>query len=283
MALAWSADIEYSPAPPALTARGRIAIHVRVQVRIGQSRGVQLAMADFKTHITTSTLFGVGYAAAGYVGGFSLDACLLAGGICSVSGILPDLDSNSGIPLRETIAFSAAVVPLLMLDRFRELGMSHECMVLAGGLVYVAIRFGVAEIFKRYTVHRGMWHSLPAAVTICLLTFLACSSADMSVRWFKAVAALLGFLAHLSLDELYSVQIRRGRLRLKRSFGTAIKLWGNSGWANFTTYAKLILVAALAFEDPYLMDQIRQWRLDTHEGHQQMVQQLWERGQKLMR
>lgn len=240
-------------------------------------------MANFRTHITASTLFGAGYAVWGQAWGLPLDACLVAGGICSLAGILPDLDSDEGIPLRETVAFSAAVAPMLMIERFRELGMSAECMVLAGAAIYLTIRFGVAEVFKRYTVHRGMWHSLPAAVTLCLLTFLACSSADMTIRWYKALAALLGFVVHLALDEIYSVQVRRGRLRLKKSFGTALKLWGPNPWSNVSTYAKLALVAFLAFEDPYVMHNIRQWRLDTDEGQQQMVQRLYEQSQRLWR
>jgi hypothetical protein len=241
-------------------------------------------MADFKTHITTSTVAGIAYGAAGYLA-FDIppDSAMLAAAMCSVAGILPDLDSNSGIPLRETIAFSAAVIPMLMIHRFRELGLSHECMVLAGALIYIAVRFGIAEIFKRYTVHRGMWHSIPAAVTICLLAFLVCTDESMVERWYKALAAFLGFMVHLALDEIWSLEVRRGRFRLKRSFGTAIKFFGNSVWGNLSTYAKLILVAALAFGDPIMMQEIRQWRLDTEEGHQRMVQRIWEQGQNLLR
>lgn len=241
-------------------------------------------MADFKTHITTSTLAGIAYGATGFLAlDIPPDSAMLAAGICSVAGILPDLDSDSGIPLRETIAFSAAVIPMLMIDRFRELGLSHECMVLAGGLIYIAARFGIAEVFKRYTVHRGMWHSVPAAVTICLLAFLACTDENVMERWYKAVAAFLGFMVHLTLDEIWSVEVRRGRLRVKRSFGTAIKFFGNSTWGNLSTYAKLLLVAALAFGDPIMMQEVRKWRLDTQEGQQRMVQRIWEQGQNLLR
>jgi hypothetical protein len=79
--------------------------------------------------------------------------------------MLPDLDSDSGVPLREMSMFWAAVVPMLMIDRFRDLGLSTEAMAVAAMLIYVAIRFIAVEFFKRYTVHRGMWHSLPAAAS----------------------------------------------------------------------------------------------------------------------
>jgi len=211
-------------------------------------------MAGFTTHITTSTILGVGYGAAAHLGlGVPLDKCLLAAGLCSVAGMLPDLDSDSGVPVRETFAFAAAIVPMLMVDRFQHMGMSHESMVLAGGLIYIAIRFGIAEIFKRYTVHRGMWHSIPAAATVGLLAFLICSCENTHERMFKAGAVVLGFISHLVLDELYSITWTGWRFRFKKSFGTALKFWSDSPWANISTYGKLILIAALAFTDPILM------------------------------
>ncbi len=211
-------------------------------------------MAGFKTHITTSTLLGVGYGATAHLGfGVPLDNCMLAAGLCSVSGMLPDLDSDSGVPVRESFAFCAAIVPMLMIDRFQHMGMSWDSIVLAGALIYIAVRFGVSEIFKRYTVHRGMWHSLPAAAAVGLLAFLICGCADMNLRLFKTGAVVLGFMSHLVLDEIYSVQMSGVRVRLKKSFGTALKLWSGSTWANISTYAKLAVLAVLAFSDPIVM------------------------------
>ena len=99
-------------------------------------------MAGFKTHITTSTLLGVGYGAGGYYFGIPLETCMLGAGLCSVSGMLPDLDSDSGIPLRETSMFAAAIVPILMLDRFRDLQLSvllHKCDCLLDTLMWPAV------------------------------------------------------------------------------------------------------------------------------------------------
>ncbi len=213
-------------------------------------------MAGFKTHITVSSPMGVGYGGVASVYyGIPLETCVLAGGLCSVSGMLPDLDSDSGVPLRESMAFAAAVVPMLMLERFKHLGLSPESIVLAGGLTYLLIRFGLAGLLKRYTVHRGMFHSLPAAIIFAELAFLVCDCDDMTLRLYKAGAVVAGFMSHLLLDELYSIKWYRGRLRLKRSFGTAVKLWGNSTWANLSTYAKLGLLTFVVFNDQSWMDQ----------------------------
>ena len=118
------------------------------------------AMAGFKTHITTSSILGVGYGAGAYtMYHLPLPTCILAGGLCGVSGMLPDLDSGPGRPLRESMAFAAAVVPMMMVDRFKAMNMSLETIILIGGAMYLAIRFGMAAILRRYTVHRGMFHS----------------------------------------------------------------------------------------------------------------------------
>jgi len=211
-------------------------------------------MADFKTHITTSSILGVAYGTGAYLGfDMKLDDCIVAAGACSVAGMLPDLDSSSGIPVRETLSFVSAVIPMLMLRRFAELNLSPDTMVLVAGVIYVGMRFGVGEIFKRYTVHRGMWHSIPAALIVGMVAFLVCLSEDFSVRVFKSWAVVIGFLSHLILDELYSVDLSGNAIRVKKSFGTALKFYRNNTWANISTYAKLIFVTVLVAGDPTVM------------------------------
>jgi len=210
-------------------------------------------MAGFQTHITVSTMTGIGYGVWGYTCGAPIETCVLAGGLCSVSGMLPDLDSDSGRPVQEMSSFAAAVVPMLMLERFSTFGWSHETMALAGAGIYAVIRFGAAELFKRYTVHRGMWHSLPACLACGLLTFLIVAGPDIAIRLFKAGAVCLGFLSHLVLDEIWSFQLRSGRLNVKRSFGTALKLFGRDKLANATMSGLLAVLAFLAVGDPMLM------------------------------
>lgn len=214
-------------------------------------------MAGFQTHITFSTILGVGYGAAGYfVFNLPAPACVLAGGLCSVSGMLPDLDSDSGIPLRESLSLASAVVPMLMMKRFSRMGLTHEWMVLAGAAIYLAIRFGFGWFLKKYTVHRGMFHSLPAALIFGMLAFLICGGAEteMDDRFYKAGAVLLGFMSHLLLDEIWSIEVARGRFRLKSSFGTAMKIYDPKNfWPNLSTYAKLVLLTYICIKDPSWM------------------------------
>jgi hypothetical protein len=166
------------------------------------------------------------------------------------------------------------------------MNMGPESMVLAGALIYIVIRFGIGEVFKFYTVHRGMWHSIPAAVTCGLAAMFICCCDDYRLRVFKAGAVFLGFMSHLVLDELWSIELRRGRIRLKSSFGTALKFWGKSLWGNFSTYAKLAAMILVTMGDPILMEQLGveprttgaphtayEWFEHTFHNHEHLVRQ----------
>lgn len=218
-------------------------------------------MADFKKHLTTSTVIGVAYGGVAHAFfDVPLSTSLLAGGLCSVSGMLPDIDSDSGKPLRESLAFAAAVIPMMMVDRFQQLGMQPESIVLAGAFVYLLVRFGLGAMLRRYTVHRGMFHSLPAAIIFGQVAFLLASGPDVRLRLYKAGAVVIGYLSHLVLDEFYSIEWSRGRLRLKKSFGTALKMFSHKWWANASTYIKLGLLTYIVLCEPGWMDQVRQSR-----------------------
>ncbi len=202
-------------------------------------------MAGFSTHVTVSTTLGVAYGAVGYTQGMPLVTCAVGAGLCGVAGMLPDLDGDTGVPVRETLALAAAVVPALLVETFQGWGLSGESMALALVAVYLLMRFGVGGIFKRTTRHRGMWHSIPAALNVGLLVFLICSPQALEVRCFKAGAAVLGFLSHLLLDEIWCVDVLR--FRFKRSCGTAMKLWSARPWPNLLTYAQLFILTVVAY------------------------------------
>jgi hypothetical protein len=206
-------------------------------------------MAGFKTHITVSSLLGVGGGtAACMLYNVPWPTCALAAGLCGVAGMLPDIDSDSGRPLHESLAFAAAVVPMMLLHRLRHWEVPHELVILAGAGAYLLVRFGLGFLLKHCTVHRGMFHSLPAAAIFGEIAFLLAPSDELGPKLFMAGAVVAGFLSHLLLDEIYSVDCRG--LRLKKSFGTALKLWGHSGVAALTTYAALAVLSAVLILQP---------------------------------
>jgi len=212
-------------------------------------------MADFKTHISTSTALGVVFGGAGY---FLFDIpvahALVAGSLCSVAGMLPDLDSKSGIPQREMLCFVSVITPMLMLPRLDAFGLTTEHKVFVAGVMYVLVRFGIGGLFRRFTKHRGMWHSIPAAMIAGLATFMICLSTDFNIRLFKAWAVVLGFVSHLFLDEIYAVNWEGKLPSAKKSFGTAMKFFGRSTFFNVMIYAKLAVLIFVVVSDDYIME-----------------------------
>ncbi len=162
--------------------------------------------------------------------------------------------------------------------------MSRPCSAIAAS--YLFIRFVVGAIFRHFTVHRGMWHSIPAAAVAGLLTFILVHGDCLEIRLFKAGSVVLGFLCHLVMDEIWSVEFHHGIPRFKSSFGTALKLYTTHNlWSNVLTYGKLLALLALVIGDPYLMKQIgvehgelphsaREWLARAAEHSQQMYQTL---------
>ncbi|TWT97945.1 hypothetical protein Pla108_21000 [Botrimarina colliarenosi] len=213
-------------------------------------------MAGFRTHVTVSSAIGAGYAVVASGMGYSLSTSLVAGGLCGVSGMLPDVDSDSGVPRRESLGFAAAIVPMLMIDRFKQLDLGHDQMVLIGASLYFGIRFLAAKLIGKWSVHRGMWHSIPAVLIFAGLAFLISGSTEIMDRYLKAVAVGLGAMSHLVLDEIYSIDTRGVVPRFKKSFGTAIKFFGKDRWANFSVYAKLAVVAGLISIEPMVISRL---------------------------
>ena len=174
---------------------------------------------------------------------------VLAAALTTVGGLLPDLDSDSGVPVRELFGTAAAVVPLFAYQHFLRQGYTTEqTLVLMAGL-YVLIRYGLSGAFKRWTVHRGMFHSIPALLISGLATFLLYGSPSPDLRLFLAGGVMLGFLSHLVLDELYSVDFMGVRIRLNKYAGSAVKLMSRSWPATLVCYAILAGLLYLAWLD----------------------------------
>jgi hypothetical protein len=214
-------------------------------------------MAGFRMHVSTSAVLGCGYAGAAHaLYGVPVDTCVVAGAMCGFAGMLPDLDSDYGVPLRETMAFTAAVIPMMLVGRLHTLNLSYDSMALVAVSVYLFMRFGLTNIIRKYTVHRGMFHSIPAGLIFAGLAFLVCGASPFEIRCYKAGGVLVGFLSHLILDEIYAIEWKGGRWRFKKSFGTAIKFWGDDAWSNFTTYAKLVIVSMFILGEPTVIEHL---------------------------
>lgn len=207
-------------------------------------------MADFRTHVTVSTFCGVAYGAAA-VQAFQHppEVAVLAGTLTAVGGMLPDLDSDSGRPVREMSSLIAAVLPLLAMERLKQIFDSQEGVFAAIVVLYAFVRYVGTPLFKRISVHRGMYHSIPAMLIFGLIVYLEYKSPDRSIRLLLALGVMIGFLSHLILDEVWSVNFEGLRFKLKSSAGSAMKFFSPVIWPNIVCYLILGGLLYLAFLD----------------------------------
>ncbi len=144
-------------------------------------------MASYRGHLMFASTLGVGYGALGMLQ-WQLDsgAVILGAALTTVGGLLPDLDSDSGVPVRELFSAAATVVPLILFPRLQGQGFSPEQNLAIMVGVYVVIRYVLSSLFKRFTVHRGMFHSIPALFIAGLATYLLFQSPVQAIRFFLA-------------------------------------------------------------------------------------------------
>lgn len=207
-------------------------------------------MASFRGHLAFSASLGAVFGTlAHWQLGFDVGTAALAGGLTAVGGMLPDLDSDSGVPVREMFNLAAVFVPLMLLRRFMRMGLEPEEILVAMGVIYVVIRFGARRLFKKYTVHRGMFHSVPAILIAGLLTLLMYNHPHSGHRLLIATGVMLGFFSHLLLDEIYSVDFRGLKPQLNNFAGSALKFTSKSRPATGMTYILLALLSAATFAD----------------------------------
>src|SRR5262245_10744640 len=99
-------------------------------------------MASYRGHLAFSTGLGVVYGGLSWWQlGVDPATAMLGAGLTAVGGLLPDLDSDSGVPVRELFNLAAVIGPLLILRRLIALELSVEQILLALGLAYLAIRY----------------------------------------------------------------------------------------------------------------------------------------------
>jgi hypothetical protein len=99
-----------------------------------------------------------------------------------------------------------------------------------------------------------MFHSIPAMLIAAELVFLAFRSDNVNVRLLMAGGVAVGFLSHLLLDELYSVEWSGVRIRLNKYAGSAFKLFGREFLPNVVTYALLGVLSYAALVDVGLLE-----------------------------
>jgi hypothetical protein len=213
-------------------------------------------MASYRGHLAFSSALGAGYGAlALWHGGLAAwGTAGLGAGLTTLGGVLPDLDSDSGVPVRELFGLAASAVALSLYPRLAQEGLCTEQVLTLLGALYLFVRYGLSRTFKGLSVHRGMFHSIPAmliAGPAVYLLYPLCPGRppleDLQLRVYLAGGVMLGFFSHLLLDEIYSVDLMGVRLRLNKYAGSALKFTSKSWPATLTTYTLLLALALAAW------------------------------------
>lgn len=183
-------------------------------------------MADFHTHLRFAALgsggFSVALLSVHQATPTEAFSYFLLG---TIGGLLPDIDAENSIPVR--LAFGlGSLVGAFLAAIYLPWGYSLGERLLVGVLTYLLLRYVVLAAFNASTKHRGVIHSLPAAL------FFGFAITGIShhlfhtppiVAWWQGAFTSFGFILHLLLDEWYSVDLYG--MQLKVSFGTALKLY----------------------------------------------------------
>lgn len=182
-------------------------------------------MANFNTHlIVASTVSGMGAVGLLGAGVAEQNEVMLYFSAGTLGGLLPDLDSDNSVLLKLLFSFFAVLFSFLaMFTQAKQFTIAELLILwLACFLIFY---FGVFALFKRLTVHRGIFHSIPMGILLGFLTTIICYRLlhfDELAAWLTGIFILLGFLVHLILDEIYSVDL--GNARIKKSWGSAMKV-----------------------------------------------------------
>ena len=154
------------------------------------------------------------------------------------------MDADNSAPVQFVFSLSSILLAFSTMFFFSTLFPTVLELVVIWIATYLCFRWIIFALFTRLTTHRGIFHSIPASLFFGFLTsaisyhFFHLASLQ---AWLNGLFVCFGYLLHLILDELYSVNVFG--MRTKRSLGTALKFHSKAS-PPATIYMYLALVAA---------------------------------------
>jgi len=207
-------------------------------------------MAGFKAHIKFGVMTGIIW--SGVVVTFSLLSPTFIPLILVVTVIgsfLPDLDSNQGVPLdillKTFSIFGGLTIGYITFETEERLLIEA---ILYTILCALFIYFIIGGIFKKITYHRGIFHSIPAAILsgLIALSFFNLFIVDLELKMILSLAIGIGYLCHLVLDEMNSMINLGGTPFVpNKALGSALKLFSKHWKPNIAVYALIVLLTCV--------------------------------------
>ena len=155
--------------------------------------------------------------------------------------MLPDIDSSNARSksiIFNLLAFIGIYFYSLRFDAINSFRAIIEILML-----YLSIRFGISSLISRCCIHRGIFHSIPMMLIWCYsfsLVGIFVLHTNTIESWNITFMLGVGFISHLVLDEIYSVNL--AGLKLKKSFGSALKLWSKNLYPTLFVYTVMTLL-----------------------------------------
>lgn len=210
-------------------------------------------MADFKTHLSTGIVLGICCAFFALINSILHEwntLCLVIF-LVSIGSFLPDVDSDSSISFKIIFYFLGIITAFFSLTWLILNSYTIVNLILIPFGIFLIIRFAFGYIFKKFTRHRGIFHSIPMAIISILLLLLLLnnfSNFDYYINFLLSVSIGIGFISHLILDELYAfINFNGKRFSPNKNLGSALKLWSNSKPITFFTYLTIFILIYIIF------------------------------------
>jgi len=210
-------------------------------------------MASFEQHVNGAVVAtGVAIVPLYSASLLNVNQSLIVLALGIIGGVLPDLDSDNSKPLQIVFKIFSIFLPLIILLSLFE----HSSLVKLIGywlLASVLLHLTVFKLFIKLTVHRGIFHSIPMGVVFGQITtylFLNSLHYNLIFSTLAGIFISFGFMVHLLLDELVSLNALG--LRVKKSFGTAFKLYDKNNI--FGTLVLYIIIGLLFYFTPIKQD-----------------------------
>lgn len=202
-------------------------------------------MANFNTHVTVAAALSAPLAACAFIMGVAnMHEAVLYALAGTLGGLLPDIDADESIAIRLVFRLIGALVAGLLIA-FWVNQLPHWQVLALAAAGYLVVRFPIQWVFEQFTIHRGTLHSLLANVMFAAIAVpIAYHLFGLGAKtaWGIGGFIFLGATIHLILDELYSIEL--SGMRIKRSFGTALKL---TAWGEPLASLLLVLVCGLGY------------------------------------
>jgi hypothetical protein len=200
-------------------------------------------MANFATHIAVGIITSGALATLTMASHLVSPAEIVTLAFAGATGsVLPDIDLGNSRPSHALFAGLGIFLAFAVLFNVAYKYSIAE-MWLIWTATYLGVRYIGHAIFQKISHHRGIFHSLLAGLLFaCIGAVFYYRALDASpvLSWLAGVFVFVGFLTHLVLDEIYSVDVFNERV--KASFGTALKLTAfNEPFANIAMIAVLAL------------------------------------------